>query len=483
MSGLCSGFHLLSTSKILYHLIYSHCSVSSQISICLPCSHSKARTPSRVQIRRRKPFGILLIFYTLHLILTPHRTFTVNMTRTSAHENGRRDFTGLNLSNHNRIASNFARTAASQYIFSYLNTELTMAIRGGDARAMHARQRSPQIMPGSPDLTDNDTITNESTTDYDADDDEALKDKMRLTFAETRILELRRELIAAHERADTERKRAAEAEQALALADPDELRASNQHMLQAVEEKDAALAMRDAAKIEAERAKMETNRILEALLKTRKENKKLTADLDAASTASSSQYWAALDQLRTNIANRDAKIEQLVDKNDRLTAEQFAALETKKSMDTDTNFYKSLAENQKYDLKELQTKLAISQREIVRCVHSAFVTSVKIWLFYVNRLLCPDSRLTISACRTNTITATPVRAPTTLKTPSSRPRTPSLRTRLRLLNPRLAPSDLAWHTTLPRLMLRSMAGASLAAPTSTSATFPMATTVLAKCPV
>jgi chromosome segregation protein len=245
----------------------------------------------------------------------------------------------------------------------------------GNTRAMRAHERSVEDQC-SPDLTDGDTATDGSTTNYDTKDDEALKNEMRLTFAEMRIIDLKRDLVAEYRRAEIEKERATKAEEALALADPDELKASRQQMIQAIKEKEAALVTRDKATMDTEQAKMETDRVREAFLKSRRDSKKLAADLEDARTARSSQHMTALEQLRTMIADRDAKIEQLVDKNDRLTAEHFATLETNKKVETDTSFYKSLSENQKYDLTELRSKLTLSQRENVRCVHPAFLPSL-----------------------------------------------------------------------------------------------------------
>jgi hypothetical protein len=228
----------------------------------------------------------------------------------------------------------------------------------------------------SPDLTDADTVTDESTSNYSTRDDEALKNEMRLTLAGARIRDLKKELVTEYMRAEKEKDRARKAEEALARVDPDELQTSYQQTLQAHKEKDAALAMRDDARMEAEQAKIETGRVREAFLKSRREGKKLAADLEDVLTASSSQHVTALEQLRTIIAERDAKIEQLVDKNDCLTAEYFATLESSKKVETDTSFYKSLSENQKYDLTELRAKLSLSQREHARCVYSAFVTAL-----------------------------------------------------------------------------------------------------------
>lgn len=90
-----------------------------------------------------------------------------------------------------------------------------------------------------------------------------------------------------------------------------------------------------------------------------------------SSTAGANQE--TLNKLQTTISLRDDKIEHLVEKSERLAAEQYASQETIKKMKAEystftdrIDFFKARAENLEYDMQELQTKLALAEGEKLR---------------------------------------------------------------------------------------------------------------------
>lgn len=211
-------------------------------------------------------------------------------------------------------------------------------MRGGDERASY-----------SPSLTDADTITEGSITGHDADNDELFKLRMLLTFAETRIIDLKDAYVKEYSRAKEAEERADNAAKASSLADPDELRATRQEMLDAFEEKDAALALRDQAQKEKGLTYQKAEQLREALR-------------------------SALANQTTMVA-RDTKIEHMIDKYDDLNAKHFATLETvkkvKKDLDArndDVMFLRAKNDNLEFEREELHSKLTLSQRDHDRYV-------------------------------------------------------------------------------------------------------------------
>jgi chromosome segregation ATPase len=189
----------------------------------------------------------------------------------------------------------------------------------------------------------------------------AFEDEMRLTFAEKRILDLKRQLCAEYERAQKAEKRAEEAAKSISNTDADAIRAMRQQLLQANEEKEAAVAARDKAMEEAKQAKLESKYLREELEKSQTKIEKLTADLHDAHSSRPTLDQTAVHQLHTTITARDAKIEQLVDKYETLATKHFDVLSQANKSSETSQSYQLKNEQQAVELKELSTKLAAAE--------------------------------------------------------------------------------------------------------------------------
>jgi chromosome segregation ATPase len=171
----------------------------------------------------------------------------------------------------------------------------------------------------------------------------SLEDEMRLTFA---IIDLKRDLVEERTRADT-------ANKALALA--------TRQTTDLAEENEAALAMRDEAKIEVEQAKLESNHFREELRKAQVLVEKLTNDLHEARNLRPVLDQTAVNQLHATITARDSKIEQLVDKYDRLQSEHFTMQRQANKSSEERQSYQVKNENLAIELRDLGAKLTAAE--------------------------------------------------------------------------------------------------------------------------
>lgn len=273
-----------------------------------------------------------------------------------------------------------------------------MSTRGGDAEATRARQHSPPADSYSPSLTDTETLGDDETKDRESDENEAFKREMCETFfgrgrieelearndhQKTRIddltkrtAELKGEWINEYHRAQAEKERADKAEAALMLADPGELLATERKLAQAMQEKDAALASQEQLKAHMRKAKVKADDMRATL---EANCLKLATDLEEAKNISVEHEETKMQRLRTMLRTQEAKIDQLVDKVDRLTAEKSAATESLGKLRNDVSrdsgdltFYKSQNENLKYEMDELRSKLVRDEREIERFVQRIY---------------------------------------------------------------------------------------------------------------
>jgi hypothetical protein len=190
----------------------------------------------------------------------------------------------------------------------------------------------------------------------------AFDDEMCLTFAEKRILDLKSQLCTEYERAKNAEMRADEAEKANSTTAPDAMRAMRQQLRQADEEKRAALAMRDKATKDAELAELESARLREELRNSQSIGEKLTNDLREARILRPTLDQTAVNQLHTTITARDAKIEHLVDKYDRLQSEHFTTMQIQNNKSTEeSRSYQIKNEHQAAELKDLGAKLSAAE--------------------------------------------------------------------------------------------------------------------------
>jgi chromosome segregation ATPase len=210
-------------------------------------------------------------------------------------------------------------------------------------------------------ITPDFTRANMAPISLDSNAAKAFEDEMRLTFAEKRILDLKRQLCAEYERAQKAEKRAHEAEKTIPTTDIDAMHAMRQQLLQANEEKEAAVAARDKAMEEAKQAKLEAKYLREELEKSQPTIEKLTADLHDARSSRPILDQTAVNQLHTTITARDAKIEHLVDKYETLATKHFDVLSQANKSSETSQSYQLKNEQQAVELKELSTKLAAAE--------------------------------------------------------------------------------------------------------------------------
>lgn len=102
---------------------------------------------------------------------------------------------------------------------------------------------------------------------------------------------------------------------------------------------------------------------------------KLATDLEEAKNVSVEHDETKMQRRRAVLRTQKAKIDQLVGKVDRLTAEKSAVTESLNKLRNDVSrdcgdltFYKSRNENFKYEMEELRSKLVLGEREIERVV-------------------------------------------------------------------------------------------------------------------
>jgi predicted RNase H-like nuclease (RuvC/YqgF family) len=227
-----------------------------------------------------------------------------------------------------------------------------MFVRGGDADAMCAHQCPGVGSAYSPALTDADTITDGYIADRETDNAALLKLEMQLSWVTTeneglktttmasteligdletqtknlstlnenlttrnldltsRVSDLKKELIEQYSRASAAERRADHAERATRLTDPEELRVMHKKLLEATEEKDAAVRARDEAQNEANSAKLEAQLNLGRLQNAQSTNRRLSADLTVCN-ATAHNNFLELSKLDATIAARETMIVEL----------------------------------------------------------------------------------------------------------------------------------------------------------------------------
>jgi chromosome segregation ATPase len=115
--------------------------------------------------------------------------------------------------------------------------------------------------------------------------------------------------------------------------------------------------MRDQANMEVEQAKLESNHFRKELRKARTLVEKLTNDLHEARNLRLVLDQTAVNQLHSTITARDSKIEQLVDKYDRLQTEHFIMQRQANKSSEERQSYQVKNENLAIELRDLNAKL------------------------------------------------------------------------------------------------------------------------------
>jgi hypothetical protein len=199
---------------------------------------------------------------------------------------------------------------------------------------------SREDVPDSPNLTDGETMTNgvtDTESDCDLDDPKMFKLASHLSFAEKRIVELKSELGKQYTRASEAERRAAATEHAKSPTDPEHLRQMQLQVLVADKDKKATLRTLEEAKRQAAEAKDEVELLHKRLEKMRIVNRKLSIAYEEARSVQPHQDSAVVNQLHATITVSEAKIEQLVVKNDQLSAQNFALSENLKDAKADAS--------------------------------------------------------------------------------------------------------------------------------------------------
>ncbi|KAF2032381.1 hypothetical protein EK21DRAFT_99022 [Setomelanomma holmii] len=279
------------------------------------------------------------------------------------------------------IAKNGQATVAGNDVsLYYATTGVEMSLRGGDTGAMRAHHR-----PGeeSPALTDADTITDGYHTDRDANDDDNLKPEIQLSLAERRIddltarneklengedknlkvrvVALKSDLFKQYQRASNAEKRAETAEHASDQVNLEEMQAMREEASMAAKEKDSAFRARDEAQKEAQQGTAEVQRLCAELKTVQVFNKKAVASLNEAREKGSGPEPSMFTQLHNTITARNNKIEQLVEKYDKLSAEHFETLKQVNKDGDATETLRVKLEGQETQMTDIRARLAAAE--------------------------------------------------------------------------------------------------------------------------
>jgi chromosome segregation ATPase len=213
-------------------------------------------------------------------------------------------------------------------------------------------------------------MTNRLASDEGTDDPEIFRLRMQLTFAETRILELKKELVKEYNRAVDAEERAMHAEEAASSIGSEQLRAIRQQLRQTNEEMQTALSERIHATKLAEQAEQEAQQLRKEVQNMRLANEKLSTELQQRGpTMQPHPYSPVVNQLHTTITARDAKIEQLVDKYDKLTMEHFIVLKQVNKVGEEAEVLLAKNENLTVEIKEVRVRLAAVEKDRDWYVH------------------------------------------------------------------------------------------------------------------
>jgi hypothetical protein len=198
-------------------------------------------------------------------------------------------------------------------------------------------------------------------------------------------------------RAELEKLRADKAEQAASVANEEQIAARKQ-TLQALEESQTAMDMFDKSKQEAETAMVMVDQLKKdnqaaialsekfkkdadgAMLEADELRKrlndaqvviqKLEDELKEASKPQAPQDQSTINHLHATISMRDNKIEGLIDKNDKLTAERFNALTQINQHSDEVRSLRAQNHSQAAEITELSTKLEAVEQKHDRYVYT-----------------------------------------------------------------------------------------------------------------
>lgn len=222
-----------------------------------------------------------------------------------------------------------------------------------------------------PSLTTSGTITDGDVSDQAAEDEEELKNEMKLLWAERENIDLKLKLhrVEVENRGlrvkATELQASTAATKASMVQDTVALAKRHDELVKAVEEKQLELSMHQLSLTTAEEATEEASRMRIYTQNLQAMNERLTNELDNMRLKLGKAMARANDtsDSRSLVVELQAKIENLADKNDQLTAKHFASSETVKKNTAELEFYRAKNENNKHEVMILREKLAAAETD------------------------------------------------------------------------------------------------------------------------
>jgi hypothetical protein len=173
---------------------------------------------------------------------------------------------------------------------------------------------------------------------------------MQLTWAERQVIDLKHKWAEEYELRKKAEERNGESEPVNEPGNHVDLSALRAKLARAVEKKDSER--------EPELAKEETERLLVELRNAQSTNEQLAKELDEARIGNVDVDQAILDHLYSIITARDARIEQLVKKQEDFTSEHFKVLKQANKDAEELEVFQERVNNQDRELQELQSRFA-----------------------------------------------------------------------------------------------------------------------------
>lgn len=174
---------------------------------------------------------------------------------------------------------------------------------------------------------------------------------MQLTWAERQIIDLKHKWAEECELRKKAEERNGESEPVNEPGNHADVSSLREKLAQAVKDK-------DDLEREAELAKQETERLLEELRNAQSTNEQLAKELDEARVGNVDGDQAILDHLHSIVTARDARIEQLVKKQEDFTSEHFKVLKQANKHAEELEVFQERVRNQDRELQELQSRFA-----------------------------------------------------------------------------------------------------------------------------
>lgn len=263
-------------------------------------------------------------------------------------------------------------------------TSFAMSLHGGDAHTMRDYGGSSEAT-----LIDSDTTASGSESGNSCKDAGRFRLEWELTHVTTKIYKLEAEVTKVLSQRDDLTKRCRELKDQVVEV-YNERSAANAHprdatsiptssdlghspsiltlLARAMQEKEAALAREQAARLEAHETKQETARFKEELRISQERNANPDTDLQAARNVDTSHEESVLRQLRDRYFKLEAGKLDLNHQNKRLAKELRDNLKKVSEFRSELTFLKSRNANRNAEMEEIRRKLAIAEERHARYV-------------------------------------------------------------------------------------------------------------------